>query len=258
MTKEKYTLTQERLKELLNYNPNTGVFIRKVRLGRMKVGSVAGTNDGGRNYMSLLGKSRPMHSLAILYVTGEWPAGPVTHVDGDNLNDAFNNLFVRVAGAELTQELLKKYLHYNTETGVFTNRISRNCVEKGSIAGWQLQGYLYTSIGCVSYALHVLAWFYEYGVWPKGEVDHKNHIKDDNRICNLRDVTKALNGRNLPRIKGTQNKHTGLYAQPNGKFAVAVSFNGVQNYLGVYFEKEALQVRDAAYKEHGYHPNHGT
>ena len=251
--KSKKHLSQGKLKKLLHYSADTGKFTRKVRLGRMVAGTQAGTPDGGRNYMTLLGQNYAMHHLAILYVTGEWPAGPVTHLDDNGLNDTFDNLFVRIAGAELTQKLLKQHLTYNAETGIFVTNLSRNGVEKGSVSGWCLQGYLYTSINSVSYALHRLAWLYEYGVWPEGEIDHINHNSSDNRIINLRDVPKAVNGRNLPKLKTTKHKHPCLYSQPNGKFAVCI---GGAGYLGVYFEEEALQIRNAAWKEYGYHPNH--
>lgn len=38
-----------------------------------------------------------------------------------------------------------------------------------------------------------LAWLYMTGEWPKYEMDHINHVKDDNRWVNLRDVTPAEN-----------------------------------------------------------------
>jgi hypothetical protein len=38
-----------------------------------------------------------------------------------------------------------------------------------------------------------LAWLYVQGVWPDAEIDHVNRIRDDNRIDNLRDVTRLQN-----------------------------------------------------------------
>lgn len=40
---------------------------------------------------------------------------------------------------------------------------------------------------------HRLAWRLYYGEWPKGEINHKNGIKYDNRIDNLEDITHKEN-----------------------------------------------------------------
>lgn len=46
--------------------------------------------------------------------------------------------------------------------------------------------------------LHRMAWFYVHGEWPKGQIDHINHDRKDNRIANLRVVDNTENHRNRP------------------------------------------------------------
>lgn len=90
----KTTLTAERLRELLHYDPLTGIFTRRVKSGpRVKVGDVAGTThaDGGVE-IRVDGRSYKANRLAWLYMTGEWPAAQVDHKDGNRANNVFGNL----------------------------------------------------------------------------------------------------------------------------------------------------------------------
>ena len=87
-------ITQERLKELLHYDPETGVFTWNVPVARMaKPGGVAGnTNARGYRRISLLNKSYLAHRLAFLYVTGAFPEKVVDHVNGDPSDNRWSNL----------------------------------------------------------------------------------------------------------------------------------------------------------------------
>lgn len=86
-------LTQARLKELLSYNPDTGVFTYAAPRRRIVVGAVAGgvAFDGYR-VLQLDGKKYRCARLAVLYMTGAWPVGEVDHIDCDKLNDRWANL----------------------------------------------------------------------------------------------------------------------------------------------------------------------
>ena len=99
----------------------------------------------------------------------------------------------------LTQQQLKEHLSYDYATGVFINL--RNKPGRGggigSVAGnSNVNGYVYIKVMGKRYMAHRLAWLYHYGEWPVNEIDHINNIKDDNRICNLRDVTHSENQQN--------------------------------------------------------------
>jgi hypothetical protein len=87
-------LTAERLREVLHYNPETGVFTWRVTSSnRALAGSVAGAIDG--HGYQLIGVDRVRqraNRLAWLYMTGEWPEYFVDHIDGDALNNRWENL----------------------------------------------------------------------------------------------------------------------------------------------------------------------
>lgn len=90
-------LTQERVKELLTYDPETGEFRWKEGRRQMKAGSVAGSDHtvhSGKKYrvISIDGKKYQAHRLAWLVMHGEFPPEQIDHIDGNGLNNRFENL----------------------------------------------------------------------------------------------------------------------------------------------------------------------
>jgi len=89
----------------------------------------------------------------------------------------------------LTAELLRKSLHYDPATGVFTRQVDRGGRggRAGAIAGTpDGLGRINISIHSVLYKAHRLAWLYMTGEWPLHPVAHLNHDLSDNRWENLR------------------------------------------------------------------------
>ena len=76
-------LTQERLKELLHYDPETGVFTWLESAGKKMNGRIAGTH-ASKNYISIgvSHKRYLAHRLAWLYVYGKFPDGILDHLHG--------------------------------------------------------------------------------------------------------------------------------------------------------------------------------
>jgi HNH endonuclease len=140
----------------------------------------------------------------------------------------------------LTQTRLKEILDYNPETGIFTRRLKQTGVKQGKISGsLTKEGYLVTSIDSKLYSCHRLAWFYMIGTWPIGQIDHKNGNKSDNRINNLRDVSKQQNVENQRKAHKTNKSTKILGTWKNGKkFAARISHNNTKLYLGTFLTVE--------------------
>lgn len=95
-------LTQKQLKELLSYDPATGVFtwLQTVRNGSVHAGAIAGVcSNGDYVRIQIRGRLYLAHRLAWLYVTGSWPDGTIDHVDTCKSNNRFSNLRLATAAS---------------------------------------------------------------------------------------------------------------------------------------------------------------
>jgi len=98
----------------------------------------------------------------------------------------------------ITQHKLKELLLYSEKSGKFIRKLKKGTVK---LAGKEVgsknnYGYVIVQIEGKNYLSHRLAWLYVYGEFPKDQIDHINHNKEDNRISNLREVTCAENCKN--------------------------------------------------------------
>jgi hypothetical protein len=84
-------LTQKRLREVLNYDPATGIF--NFAQGRRK-GKTAGTQHDDRGFMKVAidGERHLLHRLAWLWMTGMMPRWNIEHRDRDRTNNRWSNL----------------------------------------------------------------------------------------------------------------------------------------------------------------------
>lgn len=86
-------LTAERLRSLLEYWPEIGVFIRRTTRGPCLAGTVAGSlNVHGYVQISIDNQIYRSCRLAWLYVHGKWPTGVIDHINGDRSDDRISNI----------------------------------------------------------------------------------------------------------------------------------------------------------------------
>ena len=149
-----------------------------------------------------------------------------------------------------TQQDVQAVLHYNPETGVFTNRIDRNPrAPKGSVAGYiNTIGYTIIQIGGRKLHAHRLAWLYMTGKWPAREIDHINRVRSDNRFANLRQATSTQNKHNTTdRVTNTSGHRGVTWHKHRQKWQAQISVAGVHRYLGLFDTvEEAVRAREAA------------
>lgn len=182
-------------------------------------------------------------------------------------------------------DLLRKLLDYDPETGsvrwktrtpdLFTATPSRSaevsCANFNTLwAGRETalaefrNGYRTLSIKAAGLAFnsmlaHRVVWAIYYGAYPKGQIDHINGIRSDNRINNLRDVSADKNRRNAKRRSNNTSGFGGVYYKASRRKWVAnISNDGVRTHLGVFeYRFDAVLARLLAEKAHGYTARHG-
>ena len=103
---------------------------------------------------------------------------------------------------------------------------------KGKVITRKVKGYIIFEIGKenkkYSIYAHRQAWYLHYGKLPNNLIDHINGDKANNKISNLRDVTKQQNNWNTHKSKGyTWNKG-------NKKFEAFINLKGKRIYLGLF------------------------
>ncbi|MCK4870711.1 MAG: HNH endonuclease [Gammaproteobacteria bacterium] len=123
-------ITQERLKEVLTYNPETGDFIWKVGAGPASVGDIAGcevTRVDGKKYivMGVDYKLHLAHRLAFLYMLGKLPSSHVDHGNGDGTDNRWANI-TEATPAENAKNCRRRIDNTSGVTGVQWNKLNKN------------------------------------------------------------------------------------------------------------------------------------
>jgi hypothetical protein len=129
----------------------------------------------------------------------------------------------------LTQADIKTLVDYDPETGFFS--------KKGLAVGNYNNGYLVINLRGKPYKAHRMAWTYMYGEWLLDEaiVDHKNGLRHDNRIENLRVVNHQENMQNKVKPQG-DNPFLGVtYDRFSKKWKAAITVDGKRIGLGCAF-----------------------
>lgn len=229
--------TIERIREVLDYNPETGILSRKGEAEQM-----AKPSANGHLYIRVDGVKMTAQQVAWVHAYGAWPVGRIGLVNKDKSDIRLSNLRDVVKsskGVALTMERLRSVLDYDAQTGVFTwKKVSAGTRVEAGKAGSPVIGgrYLSITIDQKPYLAHRLAWFYVNGKWPKGEIDHMDGCGTNNRIDNLRDVSHAVNMQNI-RVKTAKNKRgslMGVSVSEEGRITSSLTFAGHSYYLGTF------------------------
>lgn len=131
-------LTQDRLMQILRYEANTGLFtwICPPKYHPRLAGEIAGQKISGRSgkgywHIQIDGRKWKRSRLAFLYMTGRMPSECIDHINGDSLDDRWENL----REATITQNAWnhksrKKKSHMpmgvRTQNGKYVARIAVN------------------------------------------------------------------------------------------------------------------------------------
>lgn len=141
------------------------------------------------------------------------------------------------AGISITRDRLLELFIYEPLTGEFFYRSGRSGVRNTDKPAGSLndKGYRILHIDGQDYRAHRLAWLYVHGQMPAAEIDHRNGVRDDNRIDNLRDVSTRRNAENRARAQAySRTGLLGVRAYRSGRFQAQIQVNGCARHLGTF------------------------
>jgi len=162
----------------------------------------------------------------------------------------------------ITYDVISEYIEYNEITGeFFLKKTSGDRAKKGDKIGYKINqsGYLFISFLGSSMQAHRLAFLYMTGKIPE-EVDHINHIRDDNRWCNLRASNRKENSQNISMRKDNKSGFNGVcWDKRRSRWESFTKVNFKKVSLGFFVDKnDAIEARKAANIKYNFHPNHGS
>ncbi|WP_266030417.1 HNH endonuclease signature motif containing protein [Brucella intermedia] len=172
-------------------------------------------------------------------------------------------------------DLLRQLLRYEPETGklFWKERSLSMFSDEAKGRSWNTSwagkpamsylgktGYLVGNIGRKVFKSHRVAWAIFHGEWPTTDIDHINGDRTDNRINNLRLVTRQDNLRNMGIPVHNSSGHIGVsWSKERHKWLAYINVNRRMIPLGRFDRLEdAVAARKVADKQYGFHKNHGA
>jgi hypothetical protein len=129
------------------------------------------------------------------------------------INDVFYSRAVR-DGKETKKEIWRKVLFFETAAGYLTCNLTLNKVD-----------HMLLQHRLVWYAHHQ-----DWNIWDRSTnnfIDHKNKIRNDNRLCNLHVVTHSENQQN-------RDCNGCYFHKQSNKWKAQIMINGKLKYIGAY------------------------
>ena len=165
---------------------------------------------------------------------------------------------------ELRYEEVARLFTYDREAGVLYWRIrDRNTIRHKYVAGpikGTRDGYRQVSIKGKMYMEHRIIMMLCFGHIPENaEIDHINHVRDDNRLVNLRFVTRSENRKNQSVSSKNTSGVTGVcFLKARKKYMAQISVGWETIYLGIFETlEEAAAARAEANLKFNFNNNHG-
>lgn len=156
----------------------------------------------------------------------------------------------------VTFSYLQEILSYSPDNGQWRCKKAYSPQSyPGKKVGWMHdQGYCCLTINNKKYKLHILAWFYMTGVWPKVDIDHIDNNRSNNKWLNLREATPSQNGANSLLNTNNTSGYKGVsWNKIRQKYEVYIKIGYTKKHLGLYktLEKSSAVYDEAALKYFG-------
>lgn len=178
------------------------------------------------------------------------------------------------AQSEITPEMLRQALAYNPNTGVLNWKYremphlsecqrsawNRKFAGRQAFTRVDRDGYFKGVVFNRPFLAHRVAWAIYHGQWPIYVLDHINGDPGDNRICNLRDVSRSANQKNMKLPIDNTSGAVGVQFVPRlNKWRARIGTASGEIHIGVFADKSmAIEARQKIAMQHGFTERHGT
>lgn len=175
-----------------------------------------------------------------------------------------------------TSEILRQLLIYEPDTGKlfwrerpvsFFNDTAGRTAEH-SCSCWNARyagtealacpdkdGYLHGGIFGRLHKAHRVIWAMQTGEWPKGELDHEDTDRSNNRWGNIREATRSeqMQNQRLPESNSSGVKGVSWH-KDRQKWQANITVNGRRKYLGLFDDLRLAEARVIEEREklHGH------
>lgn len=136
----------------------------------------------------------------------------------------------------ISQERVRELFDYREDGCLIRKVRTANNACIGDVAGSpDSNGHLQVKVSRRIYMVHRLVWLWHHGYLPEHEVDHVNRKQSDNRIENLREVSRTCNMRNLPnRCDNTSGIKGVCWHARDRRWAAQIKITGRRVSLGYH------------------------
>src|SRR5690606_2030193 len=164
-----------------------------------------------------------------------------------------------------TPEQLRQLLRYEPETGkLFWRERTPDMFEDGEQTAehackiWNSRfageeafqsrsgGYSVGTVWGRRLLAHHVCWAIAHNEWPTSHIDHRNGVRDDNRVTNIRLATRSQNNQNVRSQRGSSSIYKGVtYDKERGKWMAGIKKDFRRRNIGRYeTEIEAALAHD--------------
>lgn len=144
--------------------------------------------------------------------------------------------------AQPTAARVRELFDYDADTGELRWKVrTSKRIRVGDVAGSRHgAGYVQVNVDGNNYLAHRVIWLFVHGEWPQEDIDHINGSRTDNRIVNLRDVSRMVNMENLraPTSRNTSGYLGVSWSQKDGRWVSHITHAGRVQHIGAFLSKE--------------------
>jgi hypothetical protein len=159
-----------------------------------------------------------------------------------------------------SQKFLHQCFDYDQHTGILTWKVRPrvhfltaqawkvwNCRFAGKAAGCIIHGYVSVVLTYRNQrspiGAHRICWALVTGAWPKDEIDHRNGVRADNRLENLREATVAENAQNNKAHVDSTTGFLGIHwHKKQQKWRATIRVGQHRHHLGLFSTPEAAHA----------------